>query len=202
MVSPGQSPRSARRAPPVRVRDSAQVAGCVRGRLRRRPLLIAVLSVGVGGGVLIVALQARPSADSTTRVGLERAYAGTAYAFDGAVCLGSPTMAARVLSVEVEQARTGTTRLVRPPEDARPTIGFPTEDDGRDVAGYRVPAGEADCTLRLLLTPDTQGRVEAGRLRVRMAYGPFGLLRRTAEVTPEVALDVTGTGTDPRVTTD
>jgi hypothetical protein len=31
-----------------------------------------------------------------------------------------------------------------------------------------------------------------------MAYGPFGLLRRTATAVPKVTLDVTGTGTDPR----
>ena len=178
------------------------MAGRVRGRVRRKPLLTGVLVVGVVGALLIFALGARPAASSGGRVGLERAYEGTTYAFDGLVCLGSPQVSAEVLSVEVEQAPGGTTELVRPPEGARPTIGFPTEDDGGDVAGYRVPAGEDDCTLRVLLTPDAQGRVEAGTLRVRMAYGPFGLLRRTAQVTPEVSVDVTGTGSDPRTTTD
>ena len=178
------------------------MTGRVRGRVRRKPLLTGVLVVGVSGAVLIFAIGARPAASSGGRVGLERAYEGTTYAFDGVVCLGSPQVSAEVLSVDVEQARGGTTRLVRPPEDGRPTIGFPTEDEGGDVAGYRVPAGEDDCTLRVLLTPDAQGRVAAGTLRVRMAFGPFGLLRRTASVTPEIALDVTGTGTDPRTTTD
>lgn len=170
--------------------------------MRRKPLLTGVLVVGVAGAVLIFALGARPAASSGGRVGLEQAYEGTTYAFDGLVCLGSPQVSAEILSVEVEQAPGGTTRLVRPPEGTRPTIGFPTEDEGRDVAGYRLPAGEDDCTLRVLLTPDTQGRVEAGTLQVRLAYGPLRLLRRTVEVTPEVTLDVTGTGTDPRTVTD
>ena len=174
------------------------VAGRVRGRVRRKPLLIGVLVVGVVGAIAIFALGARPSAEPSQRILLERAFVGTTYAFDGLVCLGSPQVGAEVVGVEVEQAPGGTTRLVRPPDGGRPTIGFPAEDEGRDVTGYRVPAGEADCTLRLLLTPDAQGRVQAGTLRIETAYGPFGLLRRTLEVTPEVALDVTGTGTDPR----
>jgi hypothetical protein len=175
------------------------VAGRVRGRVRRTPLLVVVLVVGVVGAVLIFALQARPAASSPSMVGLERAYVGTTYAFDGAVCLGSRQVAAEVLSVEVEQAPGTTTRLVRPPEGAAPTLGFPVEDaTGGDPAGFRIPAGEDDCTLRLLVTPDRTGELRPGTVRVRLAYGPFGLLRRTAEVRPRVTLDVTGEGTDPR----
>lgn len=157
-----------------------------------------LLVVGVVGALLIFALQARPSASSPSLIGLEKAYAGTTYAFDGAVCLGSATVPSEVLSVEVEQGAGTTTRLVRPPEGARPTLGFPVEDEGRDVAGYRVPAGQEDCTLRLLVTPDRQGAARPGKVRVRLGYGPFGLLRSTAEVRPQVTLDVTGEGEDPR----
>ncbi len=171
--------------------------GRVRGRVRRRPLLIGVLVVGVAGAVLIFALGARPSAGSPTAVGLERAYIGTTYAFDGVVCLGSPQVSSEVLSVRVKQAPGSTTRLVRPP-DGPPAIGFPAADEGADVAGYRIPAGQDDCTLRLLVTPSQRGPVEAGTVRVEMAYGPFGLLRRTARVQPQVTLDVTGEGADPR----
>jgi hypothetical protein len=169
----------------------------VRGRVRRRPLLIWVLLIGVVGAFVILALGARPSAEPSGVIGLERAYAGTTYAFDGAICLGSPQVAAEVRSVEVEQAPGSTTELVRPP-DGPPSVGFPVSQDGEDVRGYRLPAGEDDCTLRVLVTPERQGRVEAGTLRISMSYGPFGLLRRTAEVRPELVLDVTGEGEDPR----
>lgn len=166
--------------------------------MRRRPALLVVLAVGLVGGLAIFALQARPSASSPSVIGLEKAYAGTTYAFDGAVCLGSTTVSSEVLSVEVEQARGNTARLVRPPEGARPTLGFPAPDEGGDPTGYRVPAGQDDCTLRLLVTPDAQGTVRPGTVRVELGYGPFGLLRRTAEVRPQVRLDVSGQGTDPR----
>lgn len=173
------------------------MAGRVRGRVRRRPLLLTVLGVGVVGALLIFALGARPSAEPSTTIGLEQAYAGTTYAFDGAVCLGSPQVAAEITALEVEQAAGSRTSLVRPP-DGPPSLGFPASDEGEDVVGYRLPAGEDDCTLRVLVTPEQQGPVRPGTLRITMAYGPFGLLRRTAEVQPELVLDVTGTGDDPR----
>jgi hypothetical protein len=186
----------------VPVRDHDGVAGSgrgrVRGRFRRKPLLIAVLVVGVIGALVIFALQSRPSAGSPTAIGLERGYVGTTYAFDGAVCLGSRQVAAEVLSVEVVQAPGTRTRLVRPPEGAAPTLGFPVQDAGEEATGFQVPAGEDDCTLRLLVTPEQKGALRAGTVRVRMGYGPFGLLRRTAEVRPQVTLDVTGEGADPR----
>ena len=173
------------------------MAGRVRGRVRRKPLLLAVLAVGLVGGFVVFALEARPSAEPSTTIGLERAYVGTTYAFDGAICLGSPQVGSEVRSVEVEQAPGSTTALVLPP-DGPPSVGFPADGGGEDVVGYRLPAGEDDCTLRVLVTPEQQGAVEAGTLRIEMSYGPFGLLRRTAEVQPQLRLDVTGTGEDPR----
>lgn len=160
-------------------------------------MLVGLLTVGVLGALVIVALGARPSAEASLTVGLERSYVGTTYAFDGVVCVVSPQLAAEVLSVEVEQAEGSTTRLVRPPPGP-PVIGFPVADAGDDVADHPVPPGEGDCRLRLLVTPTRTGAVTAGTLRIRMAYGPWGLLRRTAAVQPEIRLDVTGTGTDPR----
>ncbi|MEX2289721.1 MAG: hypothetical protein WD794_05270 [Mycobacteriales bacterium] len=193
--------------------------GGVRGRVRRTPALVAILTVGGLGVLVILALNARPSAEASSAVGLERGYVGTTYAFDGLVCVLSPQVAAEVLSVEVEQAEGSVTRLVRPPSGP-PVIGFPVDDpadgadpgdgggggdpadgQGDDVAGYPVPPGEGDCTLRVLVTPTRTGAVTAGTLRIRMAYGPSGLLRRTAAVRPEIRLDVTGTGRDPRTTT-
>ena len=177
------------------------MAARVRGRVRRRPLLLGVLVVAVLGGALLYALQARPSGDALAPVGLERAHVGTTYAFDGVVCLGSQVTSSTVDGVTVEQAPGGTTELVRPPQGPI-TLGFPVERDaGTSVDGFDIPAGEQDCTLRVLLTPDRQGRVEAGKLHVRLRYGPGALLWRTVEVRPELALDVTETGPDPRSST-
>ena len=177
------------------------VQGRVRGRFRRRPLLGGVLTVGLVGAIAIFALQARPGANSPATVRLERGYVGTTYAFDGGVCLSAPRVAAKVLVVEVEQEPGSTTRLVRPPEGARPTLGFPAADEGADVAGYRITPGGDDCTLRLLVTPSQPGTLRPGTVSVRLAYGPFGMLRRTARVRPAVTLDVIGEGTDPRTST-
>jgi len=73
-------------------------------------------------------------------------------------------------------------------------------EEGRPVARFADPAGGQDCTLRLLVTPDRLGQVEPGVLRLRLRYGPGGLLRRTASVQPRVVLDVSQTGPDPRTT--
>jgi hypothetical protein len=172
----------------------------LRGRYRRKPLLIAVLVVGLLGGFLIFALEARPDAAGTVVVPLDAAYVGTAYAFDGTLCLGSPRVSARVVDVEVQQAPGGRTQVLEPPPDTRAVIGFPVPetDLGSAVSDYPVPAGEQDCTLRVLVTPTEVGTVRAGTVEVTMAYGPFGLLRRTATAVPQVTLEVTGTGTDPR----
>ena len=172
----------------------------LRGRYRRKPLLIGVLLVGLLGGFLIFALQARPDAAGTVVVPLDSAYVGTAYAFDGTLCLGSPRVSARVVDVEVEQAPGGRTQVLEPPPDTRAVIGFPVAgtDLGTPVSDYAVPAGEQDCTLRVLVTPEATGTVRAGTVQVEMTYGPFGLVRRTATAVPQVTLEVTGTGTDPR----
>ncbi len=174
------------------------VAARVRGRFRRRQLLLGVLVVAVVSGLLVLALGARPSADAPSPVGLEQAHVGTTYGFDGVVCLGSQVAGSTVDGVEVRQAPGSRTALVVPPE-GRLTLGFPVDADaGTSVDGYVVPAGAQDCTLRVLVTPTRTGRVNAGTLRVRLRYGPGGLLRRTASVTPQLVLDVTATGPDPR----
>lgn len=183
---------------PAAVRETEGVAGRVRGRFRRRPLLLGVLGVAVVSGLLVLALGARPTAELGGSVVAEPAYVGTTYAFDGVVCVGSQVAGSTVEGVEVEQAPGTTTELVRAPEGP-PTIGFPVDPSAQEeVEGLVVPAGELDCTVRLLVTPDRQGRLEAGTLRVRVSYGPGGLLRRTAGVRPDVVLQVTGTGPDPR----
>ena len=168
--------------------------------MRRTPLLIGVLAVGVLGGFAIFALQARPDASGTVVIGLEDAYVDTAYAFDGTLCLESPRVSAQVVGIEVEQAPGGTTTVLEPPQGARPVIGFPVDesDAGTPVDDYSVAPGAQDCTLRVLVTPTGTGTVQAGTVEVELAYGPFGLLRRTATAAPQVTLDVTGTGTDPR----
>jgi hypothetical protein len=176
------------------------VAVRVRGRWRRRPLLLGVLAVAVVSGLVVFAVGARPSADPVGEVLASPAHVGTTYAFDGVVCVGSQVTGSTVVGVGVQQAAGGRTELVRTP-DGPPYLGFPVDpDDGRPVDGLDVPAGEQDCTLRLLVTPDRRGRIAAGELEVRLRYGPFGLLRRTASVRPDVVLDVQETGPDPRAT--
>ena len=170
----------------------------VRGRFRRRPLLLGVLVVAVVSGVLLFALGARPTAELGGQVLAEPAYVGTTYAFDGVVCLGSQVARSTVEGVQVEQASGTTTELVRGPEGP-PTLGFPVDPEAQEeVEGLELPADGLDCTLRLLVTPDEEGQVEAGTLKVRLSYGPGGLLRRTATVRPDVTINVTGSGPDPR----
>ena len=169
----------------------------VRGRWRRRPLLLGVLVLALLSGAVVFAVGARPTADPDGEV-VAPAHVGSTYAFDGVVCVGSQVTGSTVDAVEVEQSAGGRTELVRP-SDGPPTLGFPVEPDSSDpVEGYDVPAGESDCSLRLLVTPDRLGRIEAGVLRVRLTYGPGRLLRRTASVRPQVVLDVRETGPDPR----
>ena len=170
----------------------------LRGRVRRRTLLIAVAIVAVVSGVLVFALGARPSVEVLNAVPLERGYVGTAYAFDGLICVGSQVTGTRVTGVEVRQSPGATTALVQPPPGAAPTVGFPVREPGTSAEGYTVPAGEPDCGLRLLVTPTRTGDVRAGVVRLSVAYGPGGLLRRTLTIAPEVSLSVTRTGADPR----
>lgn len=169
----------------------------LRGRFRRRSLLLAVLVVALVSGLLLVGLGSRPSASAESAVPVEAAYVGTTYGFDELVCLGAQVLSARVEGVRVRQGEGSTTRLVRAP-DAPPTLGFPVPDGGAALDGLTVAPGEQDCTTRLLVTPTRKGAVRAGTLRVRLAYGPGRLLHRTVAVTPQVSLDVTGTGRDPR----
>ena len=157
-----------------------------------------MLGVAVVSGLAVFAVGARPSADPVGQVLASPAHVGTTYAFDGVVCVGSQVTGSTVAGVGVQQAPGGRTELVRAP-DGPPYLGFPVEGDGGEpVAGFEVPAGEQDCTLRLLVTPDRLGRIEAGTLEVRLRYGPGGLLRRTDSVHPDVVLDVGKTGPDPR----
>lgn len=157
-----------------------------------------MLAVAVLSGLLVFALGARPTAELGGQVVAEPAYVGTTYAFDGVVCLGSQVTGSTVDGVEVEQAAGTTIDLVRGPQGA-PTLGFPVDPEAQqEVEGLDLPSGELDCTLRLLVTPDRQGRLEVGTLKVRLSYGPGGLLKRTASIRPDVALLVTGTGPDPR----
>ena len=159
---------------------------------------MGVLAVAVVSGLLVYALGARPTAESGGEVVAEPAYVGTTYAFDGVVCLGSQVTGSTVDGVEVEQAAGTTIDLVRGPEGA-PTLGFPVDPEAQEeVEGLDLPSGELDCTLRLLVTPTRQGRLDVGTLEVRLSYGPGGLLRRTATIRPDVALVVDGTGPDPR----
>jgi len=170
----------------------------VRGRVRRRTLLLGVLVIAVVSGLLVLALGARPTAERGGRVVAEPAYVGTTYAFDGVVCVGSQVTGSTVTGVTVLQPAGGRTELVRAPDEP-PSLGFPVDPDGGEpVDGLDVPAGEQDCTLRLLVTPDRRGRIEAGTLEVHLRYGPGGLLRGTDSVRPDVVLDVTETGPDPR----
>lgn len=185
---------------PTRRPPSAPRPRRPRRRLRRRPLLLGALAVAVVGGLLLVASWVRPTVEAGGEVALPDAHVGTPYAFDGVLCLGSGQLAATVRAVEVEQVQGATTRLVAIPDGEAPTLGFPVpEADGEVLVGRRVPAGELDCLARLIVVPDTQGSVRPGPVRVTYAYGPGGLLRRTASLTPQVSLDVTRTGPDPRL---
>ena len=174
------------------------MAGRVRGRFRRRTLLLGVLVVAVLSGLLVVALGARPTAELGGQVIAEPTYVGTTYAFDGVLCLGSQVAGSTVEGVQVEQAPGTTIDLVRAPSGP-PTLGFPVDPDAQEaVEGLDVPAGQLDCTVRLLVTPEREGRLAVGTLDVRLSYGPGGLLRRTASIRPDVQLEVVGPGPDPR----
>lgn len=166
--------------------------------MRRRPLLLGVLVIAVVGGGGTFALGARPGVELLNSVPVENSYVGTTYAFDGVVCVGSQVTTTVVTGVEVTQSDGSTTRVVRAP-DGPPTVGFPVDPAaGLPVDGFEIPAGEPDCGLRILVTPDRLGAVAAGEVRLSVKYGPGGLLRRTLTATPAVTLDATGTGEDPR----
>lgn len=179
-------------------RGDTRPPGRVRGRVKRKTLLVGVAAIAVVGAVLVFALGARPAVEVLNAVPLERGYVDTTYAYDGLLCVGSQVTGTRVAGVQVQQASGSTTRVVQSPSDQPPTVGFPVTDEGPAAEGFRVPAGEPDCGLRLLVTPTRTGQTRAGVVELSLAYGPGGLLRRTVEVTPDITLDVTGTGPDPR----
>jgi len=170
----------------------------IRGRVRRRPLLIGVAVVAVASGVAVFALGARPDVEVLNAVPLERGFVSTTYAYDGLVCVGSQVTATRVTGASATAEDGADVSVVQPPAGSPPTVGFPVRDGGSPAAGYEVPAGEPECGLRLLVTPTRTGSVSAGELELSLAYGPGGVLRRTVTVRPDVTLDVTGTGVDPR----
>lgn len=154
--------------------------------------------VAAAGFALVFALGARPGVDVLNAVPLQDGYVGTTYAFDGLLCVGSQVTGTRVTGAEVEQSPSARTEVVRPPAGSPPTVGFPAPDEGDPVDGYEVPAGESECELRVLVTPTSKGDARAGLVRLSLAYGPFGLLRRTVEVDPGITLAVDGEGRDPR----
>ncbi len=157
-----------------------------------------MVAVALVSGAAVLALGARPTAELGGQVVAEPAYVGTTYAFDGVVCLGSQVTGSTVEGVQVEQA-SGTTIDLVPAPEGPPTLGFPVDpQDQEEVEGHDLASGQLDCTLRLLVTPTRQGRLDVGTLKVRLSYGPGGLLRRTASVRPDVVLEVAGTGPDPR----
>lgn len=171
----------------------------LRGRVRRGPLLVGVLVVAVVSGIAVFALGARPSVEVLNAVPVEAAYVGTTYAFDGLVCVGSQVTTTRVSGVEVEPVEGVSTQVVRAPADEPPTVGFPVDAGSAEpVDGLEIPAGEPDCGFRVLVTPEQTGQAAVRDLRIRTTYGPGGLLRRTLEAAPQITLEVTGTGPDPR----
>ena len=170
----------------------------LRGRARRKPLLWGVLVVAVVSGFLVFALGARPGLEVLNAVPVERGFVGTTYAFDELLCVSTRVSSATVTGVEIEQADGSTTRLVRPPAGSPPTVGFPAPDQGTPVAGFTVAAGESGCGLRLLVTPLRTGVVLPGTVRLRLTYGPGGVLPRTLVLTPPITITVIGTGPDPR----
>lgn len=172
-----------------------------RRRLSRRQKQVLALVAALGLLVLAALLVRgiRPVAIAADVAEVPDAQVGTTYAFDGSVCLEA-VGGATVRGVEVRDAPGGRTELRLAPPDERPTVAFPlAEVTGEPLEGYEVPAGELDCELRVLVTPTSTGDVLAGEVRVSLSYGPLGLLRRTAVVVPRVLLDVTGSGTDPRL---
>ena len=125
------------------------------------------------------------------------AYAGTAYAFDGLVCLQAGSIGAEVAEASGTTGGGVDTELGLRPPGRPPAVAFPVTDASLPLAGLRLPAGEQTCA-RVLVTADGPGERRAGPVSVRFRYGPFGVFRATSTITPPVVLQVTGTGTDPR----
>jgi len=163
-------------------------------RLKRGPAVALLLLVGVVGALLLARGSVKPGVDVYAAVTVPAAYDGTTYAFDGLVCLRGSSVGASVRGVSGGRD----TRIGLRPADAAVTVAFPVAQDAvRPLDGADVPAGDQQCT-RVLVSPHGQGEQRAGQVRVSFRYGPFGLLRTTARVTPPVTLQVTGRGQDPR----
>jgi hypothetical protein len=158
-----------------------------------------VLVLAVVSGLFLLWSATSPSVESGGAVSVEDAHVGTAYGFDGVVCLASGALGGTVHRVEVEQVDGASVRLVERPDDAPFTLGFPVElDEDAGLEGREVTGGELDCLTRLVVVPDREGSLQPGRVRVTYAYGPGGLLRRSASLEPQVDVQVTRTGPDPR----
>ncbi|HEU0101847.1 MAG TPA: hypothetical protein VFR07_05950 [Mycobacteriales bacterium] len=165
-------------------------------RLKRGPILILLLVVGVVGALLVARSSVRPEVDVYSPVTVPAAYDGTTYAFDGLLCLRASSIGVTVDDV----SSSGGTRLGLRPAGAPVTVAFPVEPDAlAPLVGATVPAGDQVCT-RLLLTAAGSGDRRAEPVRLAFRYGPFGVLRRSVTVTPPATLQVTGSGTDPRTT--
>lgn len=163
-------------------------------RLKRGPVLVLLLVVGVVGAFLIARSTARPTLEALAPVTVPMAYEGTTYAFDGLVCLRAGAFGAQV----TEATGADGTSLALRPEGAPLTVAFPVPGGAsQDLVGLELDAGEERC-VRVLATPSAQGEARGGPVQVRFSYGPLGVLRSGLTVTPPVVLQVTGTGTDPR----
>lgn len=163
-------------------------------RLKRGPVLVLLLVVGVVGALVLARSSVRPHIDVYGAVTVPAAYDGTTYAFDGLVCLRGSSVGATVRSTATQAG----TRIGLRPDGAPPAVAFPVAADAvRPLDGTAIPAGDQTCT-RVLVSPHGQGDRRAAPVSVSFRYGPFGLLRSTVRVTPPVTLQVTGTGTDPR----
>ncbi len=167
-------------------------------RTHRRLVLTVLLVVGVAGALLIARGSLRPQLTTLAPVTVPAAYVGTTYAFDGLVCLAARSVPVQVAEVTDSDQGGVRTRLVGRPAGATVAVAFPVPADaGESLVGSRLGAGEERC-LRVLTTQAATGERRAGPVRLRVRYGPFGVLRSGLEVTPPVVLQVTGTGTDPR----
>ncbi len=169
-------------------------------RLKRGPTLALLLVVGLIGVVLIGRSSTRPTLYVLVPVAVPAAYAGTTYAFDGLVCLQAGSVGAEVVGVDASTVDGVRTEIALRPPGAPPAVAFPVDPGASaPLEGLRIAAGDDPCA-RVLVTADGQGERAAGPVQVRFRYGPLGLFRTTATVTPPVVLQVTGTGTDPRST--
>ena len=170
----------------------------VRRRLRRRSTVITLVVVGVVGAGVIYAGSARPDVDVFAPVAVTDAYAGTTYGFDGLVCLGAGAGTAELEEVVRTTTPQGLVVELGPkPQGTAPAIGFPVAQ-GPAPGELQVPAGGFEC-LRLTARPERTGSFAAPEVSVPVRYGPGGLLRRTVDVRLPIRLEVTSTGTDPRV---